>query len=87
MGPIKQFFQGILNKSSVKNFSRLDEQSLIFRYVDELKVQNRFCVDIAASDGVTMSNTYALFKEGWEGLAVEYDAELFSKLVECALKK
>ena len=81
MNLIKQFVQRLSNKSTVKKFSNLDEQASIFRYLNELKVQSRFCVDIAASDGITMSNTYALFQDGWEGLPVEYDAEKFSKLV------
>jgi len=80
MNFIAQIFQSFSNKNGVKNFSSLDEQSLIFKYINELRVQNRFCVDIAASDGITMSNTYALFRDGWEGLAVEYDAQKFSKL-------
>lgn len=80
MNLIKQFARSLLNKGDAKIFSNLDEQSSISRYVNELKLQSRFCVDIAASDGITMSNTYALFHDGWEGLAVEYDAEKFSKL-------
>jgi len=81
MNLIKQLVGNLLNKNNVKSFSSLDEQSSISKYVNELKVQNRFCVDIAASDGISMSNTYALFQDGWDGLAVEYDAEKFSKLV------
>ena len=80
MGSLKQFVRNLLNKNDVKDFSRLNEQSLIFKYVNELKLQNRYCVDIAASDGVSMSNTYALLQNGWKGLAVEYDAQKFSKL-------
>lgn len=39
-----------------------------------------YCVDIAASDGTSMSNTYTLFTRGWSGLAVEYDANKFASL-------
>lgn len=80
MNLIKRFVQSLSHKSAIKKFSNLDEQASIFRYLNELKVQNRFCVDIAASDGKTMSNTYALFQDGWEGLAVENDEQKFSKL-------
>jgi len=86
MNLIQNFVQSLLNRNAVKNFSNLDEQASIFKYVNELKVQNNFCVDIAASDGITMSNTYALFRSGWEGLAVEHDADKFSKLSRATKK-
>lgn len=37
-------------------------------------------VDIGASDGTSMSNTYSLYSKGWTGLAVEYDAVKFATL-------
>jgi len=61
-------------------FSHLDEQVLISKYISELGIESRTCVDIAASDGVTMSNTYSLFSDGWKGLAVEYDNRKFARL-------
>jgi hypothetical protein len=61
-------------------YSNLGEETIIRAYLSQLKLSNRFCVDMAAGDGVSMSNTYALFKEGWVGLAVELDSEKFSKL-------
>jgi hypothetical protein len=61
-------------------FSRLDEQIIAKKYLDSLNISSKYCVDIAAMDGVTMSNTLALYKEGWGGLAVEFDSENFSSL-------
>jgi hypothetical protein len=61
-------------------YSNFDEQVIIKKYVSELKIQQRLCVDIAAGDGTTMSNTYSLFRSGWNGLAVEYDAKKFARL-------
>ena len=57
-----------------------DEEKIIERYLDCLPIKNKFCVDIAASDGITMSNTLFLFKKGWAGMAVELDAEKFLKM-------
>jgi hypothetical protein len=62
------------------SYSHGDEQILIAKYLKELAIQSHECVDIAASDGVTMSNTYFLFRQGWAGLAVEYDACRFASL-------
>ncbi len=64
------------------HYSHLDEQEVVRRSLARLDVSCRFCVDIAASDGTTMSNTYALFDEGWAGVAAECDAQKFSRLAE-----
>jgi hypothetical protein len=61
-------------------FSYLDEQLIINDYLEKLKIDKGYCVDIAASDGITMSNTYSLYRNGWHGLAVEFDAQNFASL-------
>jgi hypothetical protein len=61
-------------------YSNFEEQLVIEKHLRDLNVATRFCVDIAAGDGISMSNTYALFRQGWNGLAVEYDAQRFAKL-------
>jgi hypothetical protein len=60
--------------------SNLDEQSVIARHLAQRPDHARYVVDIGASDGVTMSNTFALFREGWDGLAVEAGATEFAAL-------
>ena len=60
-------------------YSNFSDQEIIIKYINDLNIQ-KFCVDIAASDGQTMSNTYALFKDGWISLVVEYDTSKFAKL-------
>ncbi|MFI5244488.1 MAG: hypothetical protein ACHQQR_04625 [Gemmatimonadales bacterium] len=62
------------------HFSNLDEEGVIQRSLTRTGVTSRFCVDIAASDGTTMSNTYTLFRDGWAGIAVECDPVKFAKL-------
>jgi len=61
---------------------RLDNQhaDVIDRYLEALPLTNKFCVDIGASDGVTMSNSLRLFTRGWSGLAVECDPAAFQRL-------
>jgi FkbM family methyltransferase len=63
-----------------QKYSYLHEETIIDKYLSGLNLENKYCVDIAASDGITMSNTYFLYKQGWAGLAVEYDSQLFTKL-------
>jgi hypothetical protein len=61
---------------------KLDNQhaDVIDRYLEQLPLSNRFCVDIGASDGVTMSNSLRLFSRDWSGLAVECDPAAFRRL-------
>lgn len=61
-------------------FSHLDEETVLARFLNRLGSVERYAVDIGASDGVTMSNTLALFRDGWKGLAVEYDGARFARL-------
>jgi len=63
-----------------KNYSNLGEQAVINDYLKKLDINKGYCVDIAASDGISISNTYTLYKSGWHGLAVEFDPKLFSSL-------
>jgi hypothetical protein len=57
-----------------------EEEATIARYLDLLPVSHRYCVDIAAQDGIGGSQTLALFKRGWDGMAVEYDPAMFAVL-------
>jgi len=61
-------------------FSHLDEEAVLALFLQRLGTVEKYAVDIGASDGVTMSNTFALFRDGWKGLAVEYDGERFARL-------
>ena len=61
-----------------------DEESIIAGLFADgrLPLRHEFCVDVGASDGLTMSNTHFLFAGGWRGLAVEYDPGRFASLAQ-----
>lgn len=40
----------------------------------------RICVDIGAGDGLNQSNGLYLFMQGWQGLAIEAEAQAFARL-------
>lgn len=61
-------------------YSFNEEQSIINGYLKVLNLESGYCIDIAASDGISMSNTYSLYQIGWRGLAVECNAQKFSSL-------
>jgi hypothetical protein len=58
----------------------VDEDAVVRRVLDAVGVTTGVAVDIAACDGITKSNTRALFRSGWEGLAVEGDPAKFASL-------
>jgi len=59
-----------------------EEEPITSNYLSTLPIQNTYCVDIGAQDGVEGSQTLGLFKRGWEGLAVEYDPTIFAVLAD-----
>jgi hypothetical protein len=70
----------IYRETQPRTFSSLDEQSRIKEFTQSLENRKSWCVDIGAGDGVKGSNTFALFRDGWKGLAVEYDPQRFAML-------
>ncbi len=81
---IREAIKIIAPENVVRNveikYSHLDEEHSIEKYLNSLDIKNKYCVDIAASDGITMSNTCFLFEQGWSGLAIECDSEKFAAL-------
>lgn len=58
-----------------------ESQHLIDGYLAKCLGQaDHVAVDIAAADGKTASNTYALFQAGWRGLGVEAASGVFARL-------
>ena len=57
--------------------SQNNEQQVLMNYFrDEVGL----FVDIGANDGITLSNTYGLFENGWEGICIEPEEVSFQKL-------
>jgi FkbM family methyltransferase len=44
-------------------------------------------LDLGANDGVTLSNTYALYKKGWDGTVVEASPRAFQRLPYAVVNK
>ncbi len=54
---------------------------LIAKWLDAVPELNKYCIDLGAHDGVSASNTFPLFLQGWHGLAVECEPSRFRRLV------
>ena len=63
-----------------RDYSALGEEAVVRRLLETLQLRDGVAVDVAACDGVTKSNTLALYEAGWRGLAVEGDPERFARL-------
>ncbi len=73
-------FSRAKRRSGMGQCSLFDEEQIISRYIAELDPAHRNAVDIGAKDGLAMSNTFALYERGWQGLAVECHPAEFSEL-------
>lgn len=62
------------------NTSYTGEQTVIEKLLRKIPKKNNICVDIAASDGMSQSNTLFLYEKGWTGLAVECQSDNFAIL-------
>jgi len=67
-------------ESSTATYSYGNEDAIIEELLGKVTWRNKFAVDIGAGDGEFMSNSYRLFKEGWTGIAFEWDGRQFAKL-------
>jgi hypothetical protein len=59
-------------------YSNFGEEALLRDLLGKVPARHRFCVDIGAGDGEQSSNTRFLYREGWEGLSVEWDGGRFA---------
>lgn len=63
----------------MKDYSQNGEQKIILEY---FKGFIGTFLDIGANDGMTLSNSYALYQKAWEGICVEPSATAFVRLLE-----
>ena len=68
------------NSSGFPRASNFSEEDIIRDLLGKIPLKHRFCVDIGAGDGESMSNSFFLFRSGWEGLAAEWDGARFARL-------
>lgn len=63
-----------------KLYSQNGEDIAIKRWLKGKDFVKRF-LDIGANDGITLSNTYLFYKDGWRGTYVEPDTRAMNKLI------
>src|SRR5215210_8484621 len=55
-------------------------EHVIAEHLRRVGPHERYCVDIGAADGKQGSNTFRLFRDGWDGFAAECGAGMFTRL-------
>lgn len=76
----RNLFRKIYGLDRKKAFSNLGEEKKIAELLGKIRRLDKFCVDMGASNGFSMSNTFALYADGWKGLSIECDPVNFAKL-------
>ena len=61
-------------------YSQNGEDGIIEECLKRLKLETGICAEFGAADGIFCSNTYNLLKQGWKGIMIEYDKDLFEKM-------
>ncbi len=61
-------------------FSQFGEDGLVKAVFERIGETNRYCFEVGAGDGETLSNTMRMRIDGWRALLVEQDGPLFGKL-------
>ncbi len=62
--------------------SQHGEDGLIAAIFAKIGMFNRWCFEVGAGDGVTLSNTWALREDRWRAVLIEADKAQFGELVE-----
>lgn len=60
--------------------SQNGEDGLIEAIFEKIGTTNRWCFEVGASDGKTLSNTWALREQGWSSVQIEGNIGQFSRL-------
>jgi hypothetical protein len=64
--------------------SQNGEDGILHEICKRLAIKKGWFVEFGASDGISLSNTFALLEDGWEGVDIEGDTAAFKKLVRTA---
>lgn len=63
-------------------YSQFGEDGIIEAIFERIGVENKWCVECGAADGVFFSNTRKLIEEGWSSIQIEADQGQYKKLAE-----
>lgn len=65
-------------------YSQFGEDGLVRTIFDRIGVGSCWCMEVGAADGVYLSNTRTLLEQDWDGVLIEADPGLFTRLQQNA---
>ena len=76
--PLRKWYR----EHRLRDYSQSGETREIRKLLNKKRGEEGFFVELGANDGVTLSTTLGLLKDGWSGLAVEAHPAVFARLRE-----
>ena len=71
---IKTALKLVLGKGSVRSYGQFGEDAIVQKLLKNRK--RGFYIDVGAYDPILYSNTYAFYRKGWSGIAIEPNGSL-----------
>lgn len=71
-----------LSDFAYNRFSQFGEDGIIEKIFEVIGVESRVCIEFGAWDGLHLSNTANLWKNGWEGILIEADSQKYELLLK-----
>ncbi len=65
---------------AANRYSQYGEDGILSAIFGKIGIENQYCVDVGAADGLLFSNVRQFIEQGWSGLLIESDPERFLKL-------
>jgi hypothetical protein len=78
----KRVQPGSLLRKRSNKYSQLGDDGIISHILEKIGTTKGFFVEFGGWDGIHLSNTRALFEQGWDGAFIEADPEKFKNLQE-----
>lgn len=71
-----------LNDFKKNTYSQYGEDGILEKIFKELGIEKGLFCEFGAWDGIHLSNTYALYEQGWSGVYIEGDKKKFKELTK-----
>jgi len=72
---------GCIGQRKSNKYSQGGEDGILEAIFERIGIDNKWCFEAGAGDGILFSNTRKLIEEGWNAVLVESDEQVFKRLV------
>ena len=75
----KEQFKWLESKAE-NYYTQFGEWGILNAIFDRIGTNNKYCLEVGASDGLFFSNTRGFIEQGWRAILIEQDVTLFERL-------